>query len=68
MGAQTHQNLSRRLHNLIWGDKDQTICSRAFYRQYVDRRWAIYRVLVDAFFLTFFRERSHCRKSFDRYW
>lgn len=68
-----HRNLSRWVHNLIWDDKDQALCSRAFYRAPLDWRWRIFRLVVDFLAKPFeprhWRSgRPHCRRSYDRYW
>jgi len=64
--SSSHFNLSRWVHNRIYSDKDQTLCSRAFYRQYSCRLWLAFRVAMDILFWVY--ERKHCRRSFDRYW
>lgn len=64
--AKTHRNISRWAHNRIWDDRDQTLCSRAYYRSYIDWRWKVFRVAMDIAFWLY--ERRHCRRSFDRYW
>ncbi len=60
------RNPSRWLHNRIFPDKDQTLCSRANYRQHVSLRWRLFRFVADL--LIWPIERDHCRRSFNRYW
>lgn len=62
----THRNISRWVHNRIWKDKDQTLCSRAFYRAPLDWRWRAFQIVVDILAWPF--ERRHTRRSYDRYW
>lgn len=61
-----HRNASRWVHNRIWSDKDQTLCSRAYYSQFTDWRWFAFRLLADTLFWVW--ERQHCRRSNERYW
>lgn len=51
--------LSRRIHDCIYSDKSQSLCSRAWHHQDTSTFWRCF---------TFVFGRNHCRKSHDRYW
>jgi len=52
-------NLSRLTHNTIFGDTDESLCSRAWRLQDEHDFWWIWTLIFG---------REHCRKSFRYYW
>lgn len=51
-------DLSRVVHDWIWGDVSQSLCSRAWWKQEESRFWKAW---------TYVFSRKHCRGSYLHY-
>ena len=51
--------VSHFIHNLIFKDTSESLCSRAWRLQHRSRFWKVW---------TYVFGRRHCAASFDRYW
>lgn len=63
--ATNKQSYSHLIHDWIFKDDSQSICSRAYQRQDNDWRWAVFRKVMDWAFSRW--EKDHCFLCFQYY-
>ena len=54
--------VSRRAHNSIWKDTEESLCSRAWRESFINPVWRPFVFLMDLTALAWF-ERDHCLNS-----
>lgn len=59
------KTVSCRMHDALFSDMSQSLCSRAYWRREINWTWRVFCWVIDFVFWPF--QRNHCQRSHEHY-